>query len=380
MGALKTATLVLTGLSSVAAVLVTLRLVRRHVRSLTRPREQGKIVGILYLVPVFAVDAWVSLVAKGGGAAAPVLSMVREVYEGYVVYLLFKLFEEFMGGETRLLDSLEARQEPTFRLWPLNVCWGALAFAPGDREGAFRWFRQCKVGTMQYVVLRPVLAVLVAVLNAAGVHHRGSLRPDDANVWISLVVNVSTTWAVYSLLAFFFALRPALEEHDPVPKLISVKAIVFVTFWQSIFIEVLAAVGIVQSIGSWTVDDVETGLNNVFLCFEMLLAALYNNWAFPVSAYDVGNPSFSALSLAPHDVVGLQTHAMELGEVSRDFSHTLVSVGSSSGSVFASGSSSGGGGGGGGGGAAKDGGATTRVTSRDGASFAGDVPLLRGGE
>jgi hypothetical protein len=51
-------------------------------------------------------------------------------------------------------------------------------------------------------------------------------------VWIMIFYNVSYTIALYSLLLFYLGAQDLLAPFKPMVKFITVKAVVFMTFWQ----------------------------------------------------------------------------------------------------------------------------------------------------
>lgn len=55
---------------------------------------QSKIVGILWMVPIYAVDSFVSLRFK---EAALYVDMLRDCYEGYALYLFLALMVGYLG-------------------------------------------------------------------------------------------------------------------------------------------------------------------------------------------------------------------------------------------------------------------------------------------
>lgn len=55
---------------------------------------QSKIIGILWMVPIYAVDSFVSLRFKD---AALYVDMLRDCYEGYALYLFLALMVGYLG-------------------------------------------------------------------------------------------------------------------------------------------------------------------------------------------------------------------------------------------------------------------------------------------
>jgi hypothetical protein len=57
-----------------------------HLEFYNRPRLQIRVVRILWMVPIYAVDAWMSLRFKD---AAFYIDPIRECYEAFVIYNFF---------------------------------------------------------------------------------------------------------------------------------------------------------------------------------------------------------------------------------------------------------------------------------------------------
>lgn len=59
-----------------------------------RTNTQSKIIGILWMVPIYAIDSFVSLRFKN---AALYVDMLRDCYEGYALYLFLALMVGYLG-------------------------------------------------------------------------------------------------------------------------------------------------------------------------------------------------------------------------------------------------------------------------------------------
>jgi hypothetical protein len=75
---LHNAALWFSGTCMVLAVLASFLLIQRHLRHFSKPLVQSKIVGILWMVPIYSFDSWVSLSFKD---YALYLDMFRDCYE-----------------------------------------------------------------------------------------------------------------------------------------------------------------------------------------------------------------------------------------------------------------------------------------------------------
>jgi hypothetical protein len=109
----------------------------------------------------------------------------------------------------------------------------------------------------------------------------------------------------YALVLFYVAAKEELEKHRPIAKFLSVKAILFFTFWQvlhknsklfpsvfmcfvclqSIAIAVLSHVGVLTDIGSWSQHEIAVLLQDLAICCEMFLLAVFHSTHTIVAKY-----------------------------------------------------------------------------------------------
>ena len=61
-------------------------------------------------------------------------------------------------------------------------------------------------------------------------------RVNGGYLYITLIYNVSITLALYALFLFYNATKEQLRKYDPVLKFLTVKAIIFLSFWQGTFV------------------------------------------------------------------------------------------------------------------------------------------------
>ena len=91
-------------------------------------------------------------------------------------------------------------------------------------------FWQCFSMTMQFVLLKPLLAIIPYCLTLLGVQYYNEpvlvndmINFSNPRLYMSIVQNVSVATAFYGLLSFYHALEQELEDHDPWPKFLCVK-------------------------------------------------------------------------------------------------------------------------------------------------------------
>eukprot|EP00947_MAST-08B_sp_MAST-8B-sp1_P000412 g412.t1 len=270
---LHTAAWVIAGAFCLVACSVSLHLIWTHLKHFTRPVQQRKIVGILWIVPIFAINSWLSLRFPH---AAVYLDMVRDCYEAYVLWLFLALMVSYLsnGDELALHERME-QLPPVPHAPPVSCCYKRPV--PLDAE----FLRWCKRGTMQFVVLKPTLTLVAVILETQGLYDQGVFRADRGYMYVSFLENASVSYAFYVLALFYMGLKSELKPYKPVPKFLCVKVILFMSFWQGVFIAFLSRLHWVHELGSYTTENVSTGIQNLALCVEMFLAGLAHRWAFP---------------------------------------------------------------------------------------------------
>ena len=169
------------------------------------------------------------------------------------------------GDEDRLMARLDSH-EPVRHLFPCNLCCGKQAV-----DGAF--LRSCKRGALQFCVVKPACTIAAAGLEAVSLYGEGQWRTDRGYLWVTLIENFSISAAAYYLVLFYLAFKKELAPYKPVPKFLSIKAVLFLSFWQGVLFGTLNYFEFIHEVGSYTSNDVQTALNDFALCFEMLLMA-----------------------------------------------------------------------------------------------------------
>jgi hypothetical protein len=56
--------------------------------------------------------------------------------------------------------------------------------------------------------------------------------PDSGYLYITMIYNVSVSLALYGLFLFYFATKELLTPFDPILKFSTIKAVIFLSFWQ----------------------------------------------------------------------------------------------------------------------------------------------------
>ena len=76
------------------------------------------------------------------------------------------------------------------------------------------------------------MSVVTIWLKAKGAYEDGNWDSSQGYLYITLIYNVSISLALYALYMFYYATRDLLRPFDPVLKFGTVKAVIFLSFWQ----------------------------------------------------------------------------------------------------------------------------------------------------
>ncbi|GAA93779.1 hypothetical protein E5Q_00425 [Mixia osmundae IAM 14324] len=261
----------LSALFSTALSIWTIQLQLKNYRKVSLQRW---VVRILVMVPIYSIASAVSLYSLD---AAFFIDAIRDIYEAFVIYCFFSLLVEYLGGERSLIILLHGR-EPTPHPWPVSVF-----LEPMDISDPYT-FLALKRGILQYVQIKPVLAILTMLLKAVGSYGDGQLKATNGYTYISVVYNISITLCLYCLAMFWVCLSHDIQPFRPLPKFLCVKGIVFATFWQGFMLSILVSSGVISS-PSYTKETLSIALQDSLIAFEMPFFAILHLYAFSHKDY-----------------------------------------------------------------------------------------------
>ncbi|KAM9792327.1 transmembrane protein 184C [Neosynchiropus ocellatus] len=249
----------------------------QHLVHYTQPELQKPIIRILWMVPIYSLDSWIALKYP---SIAIYVDTCRECYEAYVIYNFMTFLLNYLENQYPNLVMMLEVQEQQKHLPPLCFC-------PPWPMGEVLLLR-CKLGVLQYTVVRPVTTVIALICQLCGVYDEGNFSSKNAWTYLVIFNNMSQLFAMYCLVLFYRALREELSPIKPVGKFLCVKMVVFVSFWQAVFIALLVKVGVISEERTWdwqSVEAVATGLQDFVICVEMFLAAIAHHFSFTYKPY-----------------------------------------------------------------------------------------------
>ena len=133
----------------------------------------------------------------------------------------------------------------------------------------------CKIGTLQYVVWK-TFAVVLSIFMVIDF----SFSPLRVSFWVVLITSASQMLAIYCLVLFYMATKRDLSPISPFLKFACIKAVIFFSFWQQVFISLLVQLGVLKSTQFLTASDYGSEIQDFIICFEMVLFAVAHHFAF----------------------------------------------------------------------------------------------------
>lgn len=264
------------------ALLLTCHQIYLHLRNYTIPNEQRYIIRILFIVPIYSFDSWLSLLLIGNDQYYVYFDSVRDCYEAFVIYSFLSLCFEYLGGESTIMTEIRGKPVKSSCFYG-TCCLQGMSYSIG-------FLRFCKQATLQFCIVKPIMAVVTIILQAFGKYHDGDFNVQSGYLYITIVYNFSVSLALYALFLFYFATKDLLHPFEPVLKFLTIKAVIFLSFWQGMLLAILERCGAipeVQIINGKTVGagTVAAGYQNFIICIEMLFAAIALRYAFTCQVY-----------------------------------------------------------------------------------------------
>lgn len=88
---------------------ISLKQIYLHLRYYTCPSEQRWIVRILFIVPIYAFDSWLSLMFFSRENFYVYFNSIRDCYEAFVIYNFLSLCYEYLGGESAIMSEIRGK-------------------------------------------------------------------------------------------------------------------------------------------------------------------------------------------------------------------------------------------------------------------------------
>ncbi|XP_008781279.1 protein LAZ1 isoform X2 [Phoenix dactylifera] len=284
------------GLFVVISLTLSMLLIFNHLSAYKNPEEQKFLIGVILMVPCYAVESYVSLVNPSISVDCEIL---RDCYEAFAMYCFGRYLVACLGGEERTIEFLE-------RLG--GSCSSAPLLQHASEKGVIKhpfpmnyilnpwklgeWFYQLiKIGIVQYMIIKTVTAILAVVLEAFNVYCEGEFKLNCGYPYMAVVLNFSQSWALYCLIQFYTATKDELAHMKPLAKFLVFKSIVFLTWWQGIAIALLYSWGLLKSPIAQGLQ-LKSSIQDFIICIEMGVASVVHLYVFPAKPYEIMGECF----------------------------------------------------------------------------------------
>ena len=162
------------------------------------------------------------------------------------------------------------------------------------------FYRRVKQGVLQFVLIKPITSVLAIVLDRFDLFCDGTYNLHCGFPWLAFINNISVSLSLYFLVLFYLATEERLAPFNPFYKFLTVKAILFFSFWQSCMFQILSSLDLISR-------DTGNVVLNLIISLEMVFAAIAQSMAFSYKDFadarsyegpmrNGATPSFSAKS------------------------------------------------------------------------------------
>mmetsp|Transcript_40248 Transcript_40248/g.45795 ORF Transcript_40248/g.45795 Transcript_40248/m.45795 type:complete len:477 (-) Transcript_40248:111-1541(-) len=264
----------------IGTIVLSVRLVYLHLTHWYMPDVQKYVVRILWMVPIYSFQSWLSLRFIH---ARIYIDAIRDIYEAFVIASFVYYLIELLGGENALVRLLERKNDPSLGSHGYLL---ELVMKPWKLGTEF--MLQCKHGVLQYVVIKTIAAILTFIFQWMHIYGEGEFNATVAYPYMAFILNVSVMYALYALVKLFHAVRDELcspINWKPLGKFLCIKGVVFFTWWQGVLIFYLRAHGVIEDVADWTSSDVANGLIDYCICIEMVFFAIAHSFSFTYKEY-----------------------------------------------------------------------------------------------
>ncbi|KAK1939707.1 hypothetical protein X943_002440 [Babesia divergens] len=196
----------------------------QHLLHYNNHRLQSYVVRILVFMPIYGAITYVLHLLPGLG---DILEMLRNIWEGLLIHSFLCLMMEYCGGESNCGQVIS--RDPAVIKHPWPICSINSCSLNEDIPLNVGFVKRCRMGTMQYAFVRPLLAILSVVFRLCGIE-----KWLLVSIFKSLVINISVYVALYALGLFYLATKnhPGLKKANCLTKCLSLKVSVVFTFYQ----------------------------------------------------------------------------------------------------------------------------------------------------
>jgi len=135
-------------------------------------------------------------------------------------------------------------------------------------------------GVFQYCFIRVFMTITAVLTQISNRYCLESLSPAFAHIWVMGIEAVAVTIAMYCIIQFYLQVRKDIAQHKPLLKVVAIKLVIFLSFWQTIVISFLTSSGLIKPSSKLQTPDIKVGIPSFLLCVEMAFFAFFHLFAF----------------------------------------------------------------------------------------------------
>ena len=133
-------------------------------------------------------------------------------------------------------------------------------------------------------MIKPITSVLAIVLDKYELFCDGTYNLHCGFPWLAFINNISVSLSLYFLVLFYKATEERLAPYRPLNKFVTVKAVLFFSFWQSCLFQVFTSMDLFSR-------DTGNIVLNLIITVEMVFAAIAQSYAFTYKDFADENSS-----------------------------------------------------------------------------------------
>ncbi|KAI4375787.1 hypothetical protein MLD38_013613 [Melastoma candidum] len=284
------------GVFVLTSLTLSLFLLLEHLAAYKNPEEQKFLIGVILMVPCYAVESLVSLMKPSISVDCEIL---RDCYESFAMYCFGRYLVACLGGEERTVEFMERQGHAAAKTpllehhsdhriikhpFPMNL------FLNPWRLGGWL-YHVIKIGIVQYMIIKALTAISAVILETFDVYCEGEFKLTCGYPYLAVVLNFSQSWALYCLVQFYTVTKEELAHINPLAKFLMFKSIVFLTWWQGVAIAVFFSLGLFKSPVAQALQ-VQSNVQDFIICIEMGIASIVHLFVFPAKPYELMGDRF----------------------------------------------------------------------------------------
>lgn len=285
-------TIAISAVCGAIAIIVSLVLMFMHAIRYSRPKEQRHIIRILFMVPIYALVSFLSIVFY---THSVYYEVIRDCYEAFAIASFFSLMCAYLAEDLHNQKQYFRGIKPKPWIWPMKY----LQKCAGGENGWLRtprsgltWFNVIWVAVFQYCFIRVSMTITAVVTQYFKRYCLESLNPAFSHVWIMVIEGVTVTITMYCIIQFYFQIKGDVSQHKPLLKVLAIKLVIFLSFWQTIVISFLTSSGAIKASNTIQTPDIKVGIPSMLLCIEMSLFSIFHWWSFSYRPYVIGSKAY----------------------------------------------------------------------------------------